>query len=164
MAVRECQGLDPSEIEAHVPAIALEGIGIRARIEEHGAGFAVPMRRDRQAQPMVGRAERLTCELRHPRVPQDAQLGGDVLGTAREHIRCVIHHDVDGQPVYGLHDTPLVAKNDISIGPGAITPASDGHDPKTYLNRPDDASQLECAPRIGPGHNEPGGPKGGAPA
>ena len=67
---------------------------------------------------MVGRAERLARELRHPRVPQDAQLGGDVLGTAREHIRRVIHHDVDGQPVYGLHDPLLVAKNDISIGPG----------------------------------------------
>jgi hypothetical protein len=25
--------------------------------------------------------------------------------------------------------------------PGANTPASDGHDPKTYLNRPDDANQ-----------------------
>ena len=47
MAVREHQGLDPSEIEVHVPAIALEGIGIRARIEEHGAGLAIPMRRDR---------------------------------------------------------------------------------------------------------------------
>ena len=47
MAVRQHQGLDPPEIEVHVPAIALEGIGIRARIEEHGAGLAIPMRGDR---------------------------------------------------------------------------------------------------------------------
>jgi hypothetical protein len=106
MAVREHQGLDPPEIEAHVPAIPLEGIGIWARIEEHGAGHTLTMRCDRQAQPMVGRTERLACEFRHPRVHEDAQLGGNVLGTAREHIRCVIHHDVDGQPVYGLHDPP----------------------------------------------------------
>ena len=148
MAVREHQGLDPPEIEAHVPAIALEGIGIRARIEEHGAGFAVPIRRDRQAQPMVGRAERLACELRHPRVHEDAQLGGDVLGTAREHIRCVIHNDVDGQPVYGLHDPPPGRQERHLDGPGATTPASDGHDLKTYLNRPDDANQGTS----GPGH------------
>ena len=49
-----------------MPAIALQSIRVRARIEEHGAGFTVPMRRDRQAQPMVGRTERLACEFGHP--------------------------------------------------------------------------------------------------
>ncbi len=47
MTVRQHQGLDPPEIEVHVPAIALQSIRVRARIEEHGAGLAIPMRRDR---------------------------------------------------------------------------------------------------------------------
>ena len=40
MTVRQHQGLDPPEV--HVPAIALQSIRVRARIEEHGAGFTVP--------------------------------------------------------------------------------------------------------------------------
>jgi hypothetical protein len=118
MAMRQHEGLDPPEIEVHVPAIPLEGIGIRARAEEHGAGFPLAMRGDRQAQPMVGRTERLACELRHPRVHEDAQLGGDVLGTTGEHIRCVIHHNVDGQLVYMLYIyQPIIIKAGISVGP-----------------------------------------------
>ena len=57
MAMRQHQGLNPPEIEVHMPAIPLEGIGIRARIEEHGAGLTLTMGCDRQAQPMLGRKE-----------------------------------------------------------------------------------------------------------
>ena len=103
MTVRQHQGLDPPEIEVHVPAIALQSIRVRARIEEHGAGFTVPMRRDRQAQPMVGRTERLAGEFGHPRGHEDAQLGSDVLGTSGQHVCDVIHHNVDSQLVYCLH-------------------------------------------------------------
>ena len=118
VAVRQHHSLDPPEIQAHVPAIPLEGIGIWARIEKHGAGLTPTMRCDRQAQPMMGRTERLACEFRHPRVHEDAQLGGDVPGTTGEHICCVIHHNVDGQLVYWLHNSqPIIVKAGISVGP-----------------------------------------------
>ena len=123
MTVRQHQGLDPPEIEVHVPAIALQSIRVRARIEEHGAGFTVPMRRDRQAQPMVGRTERLAGEFGHPRGHEDAQLGGDVLGTTGQHICDVIHHNVDGQLVYWLHMSQpfmMIKGNPDRRGPGRI--------------------------------------------
>ena len=116
--VRQHHGLDPAEIQVHGPAVAFQGIGIGAGIEEDGAGFGATMPGHRQGQPMMGRTEGLARELRHARGHQDAQLGGDVPGTAGQHIGRVIHHDVDRQLVYRLHNSqPLIVKAGISVGP-----------------------------------------------
>lgn len=103
VAVRQHHGLDPAEIQVHGPAIAFQGIGIGAGIEEYGAGFGATMRGHRQGQPMMGRTESLARELRHARGHEHAELRGDVPGTAGQHIGRVIHHDVDRQLVNGLH-------------------------------------------------------------
>ena len=108
VAVRQHQGLDPAEIQVHGPAIAFQGIGIGAGIEEYGAGFGATMRGHRQGQPMMGRTESLARELRHARGHEHAQLRGDVPGTAGQHIGRVIHHDVDRQLVNGLHGCGLL--------------------------------------------------------
>ena len=53
VAVRQHQGLDPAEIQVHGTAVAFQGIGIGASIEEYGAGFGATMRGHRQGQPMM---------------------------------------------------------------------------------------------------------------
>ena len=109
MAVRQHQGLDPAEIQVHGLAVALQGIRIGAGIEEYGSGFGATMRGHRQGQPMMGRTEGLARELRHARGHEHAQLGGDMPGTAGEHIGRVIHHDVDRQLINGLHGFGLLS-------------------------------------------------------
>ena len=108
VAVRQHHGLDPAEIQVHGPATAFQGIGIGTDIEEYGAGFAATMRGHRQGQPMMGRTEGLARKLRHARGHEHAHLGGDVPGTAGQHVGRVIHHHVDRQLVNGLHGCGLL--------------------------------------------------------
>ncbi len=103
VAVREHEGLDLPEVQVHGPRVPLHGVRIRARIEQHALRCPIEMSGDGKAQPVMRGAERLAGQFLHTRLPQHAQLRRHVGGATREHVRCVVHHDVDGQLVYLPH-------------------------------------------------------------
>src|ERR1041385_478842 len=75
MAMREHDALDDAEIEAELPGVALECVGLRPGVEQDRVRNAVAMRRDQARQAVIGAADALAGQNAHALAIKIGKLG-----------------------------------------------------------------------------------------